>query len=377
MLMVKPTAYMKKNVAMTDGRQRQRGDRRRAPVAHEHEHHEDGHDAAEDDVHAHVFDVLDDAFRVGVHRLDLQLREAWRGLDERRIDLALHVDRVGAGLLAHRERHRVGAVEARRRHAIFEAVDHLADVLHAHRRSAGGSQDDVLDLRGGLVLALRAQRNRLAVAPDLPTGHVQVVGGEFRGDFRERKIQRFETARIEVDLQLADFAAVHFNGSDAVDLAEERLEVVFNHAADAIRLQAGRADRVRRNRQRRHVETLDGRILDLLRQPLADRRRLSHALRGRGLRIDLEAQLDADAREAFGRRRDDALHAVDAGDGVFDRARDQRLDFFRTRARIDHRDVDEGEVDLREEIDAEASKGHDAQHHEADDDHRREDGSLN
>ena len=301
-------------------------------------------------------DVLDDAFGVGVHGLDLQLREARRRLGERRIDLPLHVDRVGAGLLAHRERHRVGAIEARRRDAIFVAVDHLADVLHAHRRAAVGSQDDVLDFRRGLVLALGAQRDRLAVAPDLPTGHVEVVGGEFRGDFGDRKIQRFEAARIEIDLQLAHLAAVHFNGGDAVDLAEQRLEVVFDHAADAIRRQARRADRVGRDRQRRHVETLDGRILDLLRQPLADRRDFLADFGGGGLRIDLEAQLDADAREPLGRRRDDALHAVDAGDGVFDRPRDQRLDFFRTRARIDHRDVDEGEVHLRKEVDAEASR---------------------
>src|SRR4030095_2632636 len=83
----------------------------------------------------------------------------------------------------------------------------------------------------GLVLPLSAQRNRLAVAPDLPTGHVQVVGGEFRRDFSDRKVQRFEAARIEVDLQLADLAAIHFDGGDAVDLAEEGLEVVFHHAA--------------------------------------------------------------------------------------------------------------------------------------------------
>src|SRR4030095_1931862 len=126
-----------------------------------------------------------------------------------------------------------------------------------------------------------------------------------------------------------------------------------------------------------YVETLNGRILDLLRQPLADRRDFLTHFRGRALRIDLEAQLEADAREAFGRGRDDTLHAVDAGDGVFDRAGDQGLDFFGTGARIDHRDVHEGEVDLREQVDAEASKGHDAQHHEAHDDHRREDGPLN
>ena len=38
--------------------------------------------------------------------------------------------------------------------------------------------------------------------------------------------------------------------------------------------------------------------------------------------------------------------------------------------------VHEGEVDLGEEIDAQPSQRDDAEHHEADDDHRREDGPF-
>ena len=55
---------------------------------------------------------------------------------------------------------------------------------------------------------------------------------------------------------------------------------------------------------------------------------------------------------------------------------DQRLDFFGRRAREDDADVDEGEVDLGEEVDAEPAHRHDPEHHEAQDDHRREDRAL-
>ena len=64
---------------------------------------------------------------------------------QRRFDLGGDVDGVGAGLLADRERHRVGAVQARGRRALLVAVDHGADVLDAHRRAAVGAEDDVRD----------------------------------------------------------------------------------------------------------------------------------------------------------------------------------------------------------------------------------------
>ena len=79
---------------------------------------------------------------------------------------------------------------------------------------------------------LGAQRNRLAVAPDLC--HRARRGCRprvSRRDLGDRQVQRLEPARIEIHLQLAHLAAVHLDGGDAVDLPEQRLEVVFDHAA--------------------------------------------------------------------------------------------------------------------------------------------------
>ncbi len=154
-------------------------------------------------------------------------------------------------------------------------------------------------------------------------------------------------------------AAVDLHGGDAVDLLEQRLQLVVDLAAHPIRW-LGRADRVDHHRQGGDVEALDGRVFDVGRQLAADGGDLLANLGGGGLRIDLEPQLDADARESFGRGRDHALDAVDAGDRVFDRLRDQRLDFFGRGAGERDADVDEGEVDLGEEVDAEPSHRHHA-----------------
>ena len=92
-----------------------------------------------------------------------------------------------------------------------------------------------------LELALGAQRDAAAVALDLPARHVEVLGGQLGGDLAERQVQRFEPARIEIDLNLAHLAAVDFDGRDAVDLLEQRLEVVLDLPARHVgRLTASR-----------------------------------------------------------------------------------------------------------------------------------------
>ena len=99
-----------------------------------------------------------------------------------------------------------------------------------------------------LELALGAQRDRLAVALHLAAGHVEVLGGQLGRHLRERQAERFEPPRIEVDLDLADLAAVHLHRGHAVDLLEQRLQVVLDLAAgDSLGWR--RADREDHDRQ--------------------------------------------------------------------------------------------------------------------------------
>ena len=109
------------------------------------------------------------------------------------------------------------------------------------------------------------------------------------------RFERLEPARVEIDLKLAHLTAVHFDGGDSVDLAEQRFQVVFDLPPRHVGGQR-RSDGIDGDRQRCHVEPVNRRILDLLRKPLADRRDLLAHLGGGRLRIDFEPQLDADAR---------------------------------------------------------------------------------
>ncbi len=73
------------------------------------------------------------------------------------------------------------------------------------------------------------------------------------------------------------------------------------------------------------------------------------------------------------------LHGVDAADGidgVFDALGDLGLDFLRGGAGIRHRHDDGGQVDFREEVDAQGEEREDADHHQRDDQHGGEDGTF-
>ncbi len=224
-------------------------------------------------------------------------------------------------------------------------------------------------------LALCAQRDVAAFPDNLAGGHVQVFVRELVSHDADRQAQGLEPARIEIHLNLTHLTAVDLHRRDAVDLLDQRLQIILDDAPGNVR-GLGRAHRVHHDRQCGDVEALDGRILDVLRQLVANRGDLLTHLRRRLLRIDFEAQLDADAGERFARVRFDALDAVDTRHRVFDWLRDQRLDFLRRGARVDHRDVDEGEVDVGKQIDAEPRHRDDAEHHEGQDDHCGEDGPF-
>ena len=101
------------------------------------------------------------------------------------------------------------------------------------------------------------------------------------------------------------------------------------------------------------VELDDERLLDAGRQRVQD---LRHALRHLELRVvqvDAVVEPDADRREPLPRQ---ALDAIDAGrraDGALDRLGDRLLDVGGARACVEGRDADDGDVDLREQVDAE------------------------
>ena len=197
MLIVKPATYMKKNVAMTEVGSASARDERRAPVAHEDEDDQDGHDAAEDDVpraRRATFSLMN--VGVVVHRADLRAA----GSSARRVASAACTRSAMSTVLAPdclRTENDTASAPFRRvvDVALLVAVHDRADVADADGRAAVGAQDDVLDL----VDASRtrpscAATSSAAVALHLAAGHVEVLGGQLVGDLGDGRLERLEPA---------------------------------------------------------------------------------------------------------------------------------------------------------------------------------------
>src|SRR5439155_17370267 len=183
---------------------------------------------AEDDVLLHLLDVLLDELRIVLYLADLQMREVRADAFER----GMHATRDGCGirarLLLDRERHGIDAIQPRRRRSLLEAVNDRGDVPDPYGGPTVGAEDDLFDFAWIDELTLRAQRDRPAVARHPAAGEIEVLERELFGHHADRQTERFEAPGVDVDLHLAHVAAVDFHGGDAVDLPEERLEVVFD-----------------------------------------------------------------------------------------------------------------------------------------------------
>ena len=163
------------------------------------------------------------------------------------------IDGVGARLLAHRERHRVLAVQAGRRRPILVTVDDLADVLDAHRRAAR-AQDDVLDFRGGSLALVRSE-TALPSRLTCPPGTSRLSAASFAAT---SVIGRFSASRRRGSrLTCSSRTWPPFTSTAATpSICPSSGFRSSSTMRRCDRRQARRADRVGRDRQRRHVEAL-------------------------------------------------------------------------------------------------------------------------
>jgi hypothetical protein len=90
--------------------------------------------------------------------------------------------------------------------------------------------------------------------------------------------------------------------------------------------------------------------------------------------VDLELELEDDVGDALVVARGHALDAAERLERLLDRVGDLGLHGLRVGARVDHGGRDDGEVDAREQLDADARQAVEAEHHERGDHHRREHG---
>lgn len=147
-----------------------------------------------------------------------------------------------------------------------------------------------------LELTLGPQRDAAAVSLDLATRDIEILGRQLGGDLAEGEVERFEPARVEIDLDFAHLTAVDFDRSHTVDLLDERLQVILDLPSRHVGRLA-RADRKHHDRQSGDIEPLNRRVLDVLWQRAANGGHLFTDFSRRRLRIDFEPQLDTNARD--------------------------------------------------------------------------------
>ena len=334
-------------------RQRDRDDDGGADVAQEQQYDDDREDGA---------------FEQGRNRgFIIALGEVHRGVDQLEVDVGIgglqHLDALlhgggddhvaGALGALDAERHHRFAVEAREGAAVGDGVGDGAEVVEANLAAAEQRNHGAGEFVQGLGAGERA--DRLIVLADLgaAAGKVDIGAAQTLADVDGGQAGSLQPVGIE---RHQDFA---LDTADALDLgdAAHALQRPFDDVVDEIgqllgRL-AGRDRGIGDDRQADHVDALDQRLVDVLRQVGAHPGDGVLDVVQRPVGIGLERELDRGQRQSVGDRRGNVPHALDAGNAVFDGLGDLRFQLGRGCAELrdrdrDHRNVGAGQPRHRE-----------------------------
>ncbi len=181
---------------------------------------------------------------------------------------------------------------------------------------------------------------------------------------------------IDPDFHLTQTSAHNFNVADPVDRFDQALDPLVGdvgHLAQAAR----RRYRYAQDRRRISVELLHNWDFGRLRQLVNDQVNFVAHFRSGHVGILLEHEINEHLRNAFDGSRPQFIDAADGVNRAFDLVGDFGFYFLRRSARIDDRNRDRRQIDLRKQIDAERSKGKQAHHGNAQNEHGREDRTTN
>jgi hypothetical protein len=355
------------------GGDREPGHDRAAPVAHEEEHRERHQDGAQPQVLAHGVDRAVDEARLVAD--DLELHVGWQDGTEL-VELALHavdhLHRVGAGLLAHDELHRVLAVQAGETPRLDDAVLGVAQVANVERPPADVRHDEVGEVAHVFQAPHRAHGQLAPGLVEPAAGQLDVLLRDGRAHLPDRQALGGQPVGVDEDVDGALLPAEQGDLPDARQRLDDLLHLPPAHLGHLAQAATAR-DRHRHHGHGVDVELVDHRGVGAGGELCQHRGDLvAHVLRGNLARL-LEDEADDDRRHAFARR---AAQLVEAGDGVdrlLEHLGDAGLHLLHAGAFQRGRDGDDREVDVREEVDPEGSVGEEAEHDGGGDEHRRQD----
>ena len=283
-------------------RQRDRGDDGGANIAQEQQHDDDGEDGA-------LEQGRDRGLVIAVGEFD-------RGVDQLEVDVGIgHLERVDP--LLHEARHHhvartLGALDAERHHrlaveagkgaAVGDGVGDGTEIVEPN--FAAGEQRD--HGPGELVERLGAgqRADRLIVLADLgaAAGEVDIGAAQALADIDGGEAGGLQPVGIERD---QDFA---LDTADTLDLgdAAHPLQGAFDDVVDEVGQLLGRLARryrgIGHDRQADHVDALDQRLIDVLRQVGAHAGHRVLDVVQRAVGVGLERELDRRQRQAVGNR---------------------------------------------------------------------------
>ncbi len=284
-------------------RQRDRGDDGGPDVAQEQKHDDDGEDRALEQGRDRGFVIAFGVLHRGVDQFQVDI-----GIGRlQRVDPLLHRRRnhhvAGALRALDAERHHRLAVEAGEGAAVGDGVGDGAEIVQPHFAAAEqrdhGSRQIVQRLGAG------QGADRLVVLADLgaAAGEVDIGAAQALADIDGGQPRGLQPVGIERDQDLA------LDTADALDLgdAAHALQRAFDDVVDEIGQLLGRLARRDRgigdDRQADHVDALDQRLGDVLRQVGAHPGDGVLDVVQRAVGVGLERELDRGQRQPVGNRR--------------------------------------------------------------------------
>ena len=264
----------------------------------------------------------------------------------RRHDALAHVEDVVAVLLVGGDEHRALALVAAGVAVGRGAPAHLGDVADAHDAPVDRGDDGVAHLVERGVAAGGLEREAARPEVDEARGNVRVLALHRADDLRRREVQLRHAPQVDRDAQLAFRIRPAFRGAHAVD----GLELVLELARVVLELAIGRVVGQQRDlngvdqpgRKSAHDDLHVRRELRPQRVQLA--RHLVVLLVGVGRR----EKLDRGERHAVADRGLHLEHVVERGETILDRLGDQPLQVLGIRARVDSRDGEARDLEVRD-----------------------------
>ena len=292
------------------------------------------------------------------------------------LDVGGRGDRVFAGLFGNDEGDGGGAIETRGGGRFFVAVFRVTDVANFHDVTAAVNDSDFVELSGIHDAACGAHREIAGAFFQGAAGEFEILRAQRVEDVGDGEVVGAQFVGIDQNVNFAFGAADDADLTDTFGVLELLLDQLVGDERE-ITERTRRGDGNLHDRRGIGIELQHDGLLGGLRQIVDDGVDfVLHLLRGD---VAVLGKFERDGGEglAFGRDRDDLIDLADGVDGVFHLLGDLGFNLLGRGAGVRDGDLDGGNVDLGEEIHAQAEVTERSDNDERQNQHRREDGALN